>query len=207
MQEAESFYADVLHVKDRGLVKELAEITTSVYLDKGEMLVHEGEEQNYFSFLTDGILRGFYIDANGRDVTDCFGYRCGTPAMACIKEGAPALFSIEALTACSFLQIDINALMALLHEEPQLLWIYNDLLKAALEEHWMTKTMLCQHSAMERYQWFLKAYPGLIDQVSNKYIASFLGMTSVTLSRLRRKMRENGGGTAGDQSSSLQDGV
>lgn len=49
-----------------------------------------------------------------------------------------------------------------------------------------------QHAAMERYQWFLQAYPGLCYQVSGKQIASFLGMTQVTLSRLRRAMREAG---------------
>ena len=47
---------------------------------------------------------------------------------------------------------------------------------------------------MERYQWFLARYPGLISTVNNKHIASFLGMTPVTLSRLRRQVREQGGG-------------
>ena len=56
--------------------------------------------------------------------------------------------------------------------------------------HWEIKTITTQHTAIERYQWFLKAYPGLIDHVSNKHIASFLGMTPVTLSRLRRAIRE-----------------
>lgn len=47
------------------------------------------------------------------------------------------------------------------------------------------KVVLYQQSAAERYQWFLNAYPGLIDQVKHKHIASFLGMSPVTLSRLR----------------------
>ena len=43
----------------------------------------------------------------------------------------------------------------------------------------------------------MKTYPGLVDHVRDKYVASFLGMTPVTLSRLRRKLRE--GGDEGEQ--------
>ena len=45
---------------------------------------------------------------------------------------------------------------------------------------------------MQRYQWFLSAYPGLIDRVSHKYIASLLNMTPVTLSKIRRAIKESG---------------
>lgn len=51
------------------------------------------------------------------------------------------------------------------------------------------KQVLAQCTALQRYQWFLEEYPGIIDQVNNKYIASFLGMTPVSLSRLRRELR------------------
>ena len=57
--------------------------------------------------------------------------------------------------------------------------------------------MIGQESAMVRYHWFMKTYPGLVDHVRDKYVASFLGMTPVTLSRLRRKLRE--GGDEGEQ--------
>ena len=43
---------------------------------------------------------------------------------------------------------------------------------------------------MQRYQWFLENYPGLIHTLNNKHIASFLGMTPVTLSRLRHQLRK-----------------
>lgn len=188
--EAKKFYMEVLHITESRLASKLSELTESTQISKGEILVHQGKEQNYFVFLTDGILRGFFLDANGRDVTDCFGYQCGTPGMSCFTN-APSPISIEALTACHLLQIKSKELMDLMQNEPQLLWIYNDLLQNALRTHWEAKTMICQHTAMERYQWFLKAYPGLIDQVSRKHIASFLGITPVTLSRLRRTLREN----------------
>ena len=44
---------------------------------------------------------------------------------------------------------------------------------------------LSQGDATERFEWFCKEYPGMIDMVNNRYIASFLGITPVTLSRLR----------------------
>ena len=49
-------------------------------------------------------------------------------------------------------------------------------------------TLLCM-SAPERYDWFLENYPGLIDRVQHRRIASFLCMTPVSLSRIRRTKR------------------
>ena len=65
------------------------------------------------------------------------------------------------------------------------MYTYNHLLTDALKRHWEIKTMLYKCTAKERYEWFLENYPGLIDQVTNKYIASFLRMSPVTLSRLK----------------------
>ena len=75
--------------------------------------------------------------------------------------------------------------------------VYNRYLLKALNVHWELKTMIGQESAMVRYHLFMKTYPGLVDHVRDKYVASFLGMTPVTLSRLRRKLRE--GGDEGEQ--------
>lgn len=63
-----------------------------------------------------------------------------------------------------------------------------------MKSHWELKRVLNSCTAVQRYQWFLEEYPGLIDRVSNKYIASFLGMTPVTLSWLRRTLREENKG-------------
>lgn len=46
------------------------------------------------------------------------------------------------------------------------------------------KIVLYQRTTKERYAWFQKKYPALIDRISNKYIASFLRMNPVTFSRL-----------------------
>lgn len=50
--------------------------------------------------------------------------------------------------------------------------------------------MQYMHSARERYEWFLKKYPGLIDIVRHVHIASLLDIASVTLSRVRHSEKQ-----------------
>ena len=89
-----------------------------------------------------------------------------------------------------FLTIPIPEIQRLLERYSELQRLYNQLLIASFSMHWEIKLTLCRDTAMQKYQWFLQKYPGLVDQISNKYIASFLGMTPVTLSKLRRVLRE-----------------
>lgn len=184
------FYHETLHVEDPDLLEGLISITNIMYLDKGELLVRQGDRQTDFLFLVSGIFRGYYLDVNGKEVTDCIGFKSGTPAMSSAIDNAISPISIEAVVESVFLRIDGAKLIPLIERSPLLLKIYNKVLQTAMQIHWALKVTVTQRTALERYQWFLENYPGLIDQVSNKHIASYLGMTPVTLSRMRRMMRE-----------------
>lgn len=187
---ADEFYADAFQLSDKELIRRLADKTKQKSIKKGEVIAQEGEVQSWVYFLVSGVLRGFFLDAKGRDITDCFAFRCGDPAVSCIKFGEASFVSIEALTDCELMAISVFDLMELLNDSPQLVRIYNELLTGALRYHWSMKALMYQYTAMERYQWFLANYPGLIERVSGKHVASLLGMTSVTLSRLKRAIRE-----------------
>ena len=187
---ADEFYADVFRLSDKELIRRLASKTKQKNVKKGEIIAQEGEVQSWVYFLVSGVLRGFFLDAKGRDITDCFAFQCGDPAVSCIQFGEPSFVSIEALVDSELLGIPVFDLMELVNNSPQLLQVYNGLLTNALRYHWSMKALMYQYTAMERYQWFLKYYPGLIERVSGKHVASLLGMTSVTLSRLKRAIRE-----------------
>ena len=87
---ADEFYADVYHVSDKELIRQLAGKTKQKFAKKGEVIVQEGEVQTWTYFLISGILRGFFLDAKGRDITDCFAFQRGDPAVSCIKFGEPS---------------------------------------------------------------------------------------------------------------------
>ena len=133
------------------------------------------------------------MDVNGRDITDCFVFRPGSPVFAAFELGESAGISIETLTECEMMCVPADVVKKLVKQRTEYALLYVRMMCAALRSHWQMKVMLYQSSASERYRWFLNSYPGLIDQVKHKHIASFLGMSPVTLSRLRSLSREDEG--------------
>lgn len=162
-------------------------------MKKGEYIVRIGEVMNDIYFMEKGIVRGYFLNVNGKDVTDCFSFCCGSVVMPfCQLElNRPSSITMEILEDAVFFCIPIARVLELQRHYLEVTMLYNQLLIKALNEHWKLKKVLNSYTAVQRYQWFLEEYPGLIGKVSNKYIASFLGMTPVTLSRLRRTLRED----------------
>lgn len=189
---AYDFYCNIFQLKDRELIQEFSNATKTKYLKKGEYIVRVGEVLNEVYFMEKGISRGYFLNVNGKDVTDCFSFCCGSTAIPfCQLElNIPAPMTIEVLENAKFFCVPISTVIELQNNYLEVTMLYNQLLIKALNEHWRLKQVLNSYTALQRYQWFLEEYPGLIDRVSNKYVASFLGMTPVTLSRLRRTLRE-----------------
>ena len=99
-------------------------------------------------------------------------------------------YYVETLEETAAISFDAADLMPYMVKDPEFV---RTAMKSASEvyaEHIHHKHIMCHTSASERYRWFLSNYPGLIDRVPHRHIASFLNMTPVTLSRLRRAERE-----------------
>lgn len=193
---AYDFYQNVFHLKDKELIHQFSDATKIRCMKRGEYVVRIGEVLNEVYFMEKGITRGYFLDVNGKDVTDCFSFSCGSTVMPfCQLElDISAPMTIEVLEDAKFFCIPIFVVIELQNNYVEVTRLYNQLLIKALNEHWKLKQILNSYTAVQRYQWFLEEYPGLIGKVSNKYIASFLGMTPVTLSRLRRTLREENKG-------------
>ncbi len=87
---------------------------------------------NYIYFLVSGIFREWVLDANGRDITDCFSFRYGEPVIPTFDLTAPcAMVTIEALTEGELLCISIDEVRNLLEADIHFVQIYNRLLCGA----------------------------------------------------------------------------
>ena len=188
--EIPQFYKSVLGVTDEALLQRLVGNSKLTFFEKGQHLLNADEVATELYFLVEGLFRGYFLDAKGREVTDCFGATPGTPALPCSDPFAPSNTSIEALEESVFVALPVYALYPYLETNLNLMRIYNEMLWASLKEHWENKMAMVQYTAMERYQWFLRRYPSVIDRVPHRHVASFLGITPVSLSSTRRELRD-----------------
>ena len=182
-------FRNLFGLTDESLIQRLSAQGEVRLLKKGHVLYREGETPSKLTFLIQGLLRGYFLDAGGRDITDCFAFRCGDVAVGCGTLDQPSLVNIEALSQAQVLKIPMGVVRELL-QDPAVMQIYLDRLSQSLMRHWELKILMYHCSALQRYQWFLKTHAGLPKGISGKYIASYLGMNPVTLSRLRH--REDG---------------
>lgn len=156
-------------------------------LKKHELLCGSEERSKYVYFLISGVVRGFIIDENGSDITDCFLFRYGQSHVGYLESGESLLVeSAEAVVDTEVICFERSKVIPYVQSTLEVSALYNRKLTECFAEQWLHKNILHRSTAMVRYQWFLQAYPGLIDVVPHKNIASFLDMTPVTLSRLRR---------------------
>ena len=93
----EDFFSNKLGISDPVLLATLVSSTSLCNYDKKTILVSEGMVQECVPFLVSGMLRGFFTDESGREITDCFSYKPGDVALGSCTYGSPSLLSIEVL--------------------------------------------------------------------------------------------------------------
>lgn len=169
----------------------LFQIASARTLQKGEHLTEDDRQK--ILFLMSGLLRGYVIDKNGEEVTDCFMRRYAeacTVDLTVVGFKSEMTIHVEAIEGTRLICFDTYDVIPMLSRSPELLFVVNRSMAQNYIDLWNHKMILYRTTAMERYEWFLSYYPGLIDVVPQKYIASFLNMTPVTLSRLRKTMHK-----------------
>lgn len=189
-ERLEKFYRETLQIKEEELVQEGVRASEILTLQAGEILIREGTVPTNLCFLLKGAMRGVLPNHNGKDVTDCIACQYGEPVMPDSDFTLPASVTIEVLEDSEVLAIPLETVQKLMEQYPRLVEVYRDFVLRSAVMHRDLKIAVYQYDALQRYQWFLKTYPGLIDRIPHKYIASFLNMTPVTLSNVRKEVRE-----------------
>lgn len=184
------YFTEILGIKNQELLEKFSKAATIKAFKKGSNIVKKGEYQGSIYFLIEGILRGYSQNSHGKEVTECFIYRYGQPAMGSYQLEDVPFVSIMAEANSICMKISKAKIQEWMVQYPELLLVYNEFLVKEMEEHQEIKRVMYMLTATERYDWFLKNYDNMINRVSHKLVASFLNMTPVSLSRLRRQRNQ-----------------
>ena len=167
--------------------EKLQRIATTASLKKGELFIRAGMVPQKFAFVSSGLFRYFYCNEKGSEFTKGFftenNFIVSYSAMA---QQQPSYFTIEALEDSTLAVIDLRDWKELFNGHP----CWTKLLLALLEKGYTKKEArerdLLLLNAEERYRGFLQEYPYLESRIKQHMIASYLGITPVALSRIRK---------------------
>lgn len=179
--------SQLLPVSDE-LKHELLQITTVKELKKGDTLISKGERCNDIFFIDSGLLRGYYYNDEEKEITHWFAREgeFATSFYAFITRTA-SLEYIEALEDCELVQLAYSKLQHLYATFPETERIGRLLTEAYYIKLEGRLLGLQFTTAKERYDSLLGENPSLIQRAPLGYIASYLGITQETLSRIRAK--------------------
>ncbi|MBO6793056.1 MAG: Crp/Fnr family transcriptional regulator [Balneolaceae bacterium] len=155
-------------------------------VSKGEVLIRGGQTVNKTFFVTQGSLRSFCVDKEGKEHTLQFAIKdWWISDFMAIYNNEPASLTVECITDATVIEFNAQKLDEIYLQFPE----FEAFQRKNLERHVVSlhKRILnqLQLTALERYNLFLEQYPNIEQHVPNYHIASYLGITQQSLSRVR----------------------
>ena len=154
-------------------------------LNKGEMLIHQGQISRYIVFVAKGMLRQYYFK-NGKEVTEHFSYEgCILMCIESLLKQEPTRLVAEASEPATVYLLPDDRLLKLSEDIREINIFYRKVLEFSLITSQIKADSWRFETARERYNLLMKTHPEVIKRAPLSHIASYLLMTPETLSRVR----------------------
>jgi CRP/FNR family transcriptional regulator, anaerobic regulatory protein len=159
-------------------------------LAAGEFLQRGGEVARHAAFVAHGCLRSFVIDARGKEHVVQFAPEEWWLADAIsLNSGSPSQYFFAAIEDSDLLLIDASGQQQIVDRVPG----YSAAMRAGLQKHAAAKDVrivkALSASAEERYLDFMRTFPTIAQRVPQWMVASYLGLSPETVSRIRSQLQ------------------
>ena len=177
-----------IHPLSNGLLQHLTDNLSFKELNKKEYLLREGQICRNIYFIESGLLRCFYI-RNEMEVSSWFMKEHDIiVSLESFFNQKPSCESIQAIECCSLHYISYDQLQFAYKHFPE----FNFTARMLTEKYYaMSEQRLYairMQRAADRYAYLMENHPEIVLRVPSKFIASYLGITEVTLSALKGKL-------------------
>lgn len=169
--------------------KEIAVLFEERDLARGDLFLKEGQVSNEYLVLRKGFMRSYSMDVDGNEVTTAF-HNSLQPVfeVASFFNRTPSREFIQALTDTQGWVITFEQLNRLFHSIPEFREFGRSILVKGFASLKLRMLSLITETAEERYLSLLKSNPEIFQYAPLKQIASYLGVTDTSLSRIRKEM-------------------
>jgi len=153
-----------------------------------ELLLENGRTANKIFFLSEGFVRFFHIKKDGTEVTSDFYFAPGfITSFTSLIEQKPSNVNIQSMVKMDVLFIKYKDLMDLYNREhmvERLGRLIAEQVFITSEKHLLS---FLNDLPQDRYLWLMKEYPEYVKNIPLHYLASYLGITAESLSRIRNR--------------------
>jgi len=171
-----------------GAQEALEQLFVQKFFKKNDLLIEDGQVCRHLYFLEQGCIRGFY-NIDGKDISQWFGFENDfvTSFRSFITKTASREY-IQVVEDSVLWSVSKEQLEELLHQYPEL----EKMVRLIYEQYYIRLEERYSNAhfkaAAERYDDLLKNSPHILQRIPLGYIASYLGISAETLSRIRNKI-------------------
>lgn len=158
--------------------------------EKGEVLIHAGSTKKDLFFLRKGLVRCYYTTEELEEITFQLYPEYHTVFnINLMVFGEPSKLTYQAIERTKVYAMDHEVLMELAAKNPKILEMNREVIgKKMMKLAYQRAESFVLLSAEQRYEKYVKDYPNIVNRAPDKYIANVLGITPVSLSRIRGRI-------------------
>ena len=182
------------HIIDRlgSDIDQLEEVLATfkpINLKRNEIILNQGEVCKYVYFVSSGCLQVFVYDKAMNETTrDIVTENNWCSELISFGSQQPATENIRSVEPCDLLAIDRQGFQRLMETVPQFDKVYKQILEASYANSVYRINTFVSLTALERIKWLMEYRPKFMSRLSSKLIASYLGISQETFSRLKGKL-------------------
>lgn len=164
--------------------------------EKGEFLIQAGSTSTEVYFIRKGLIRSYSIDEMEDEITfQLFPEDHLVTNLHAVLFNEPSKFYYQALEKSKAYSIDYDAFFEMVSKNPTLMGRNRvNFGQRAMKQAFQRVESFVFLSPEERYKKYVQDYPNVVNRAPDKYIANVLGITPVSLSRIRKRIatKKNG---------------
>ncbi|KEA65598.1 cAMP-binding protein [Marinobacterium lacunae] len=154
-------------------------------------LLSAGQRWDRLFYIRKGLVRLYYLDAQGKESNKAFFDEGDTLWPVSPRDRvAPVLFNIGALEEVELIECELSALQRIFVEQGDWERFALPFAEKLIEQKFQREHDFLMLSASQRYEKFVSSNPDIAIRIPDYQLASFLGVTNVTLSRIRRSINK-----------------